>query len=223
MSLSRRMQLLSWANETDGWISEDDFGSELRYSGPVLSSLQGLDTEGRVIYMGTFNMIMFPALHLTYLVLPQSLVAPFVSTLHLTGYHDASVEQAALADFIRQGHFTRHIRRMWTVYSERQAALIRACRRHLAGILEVSESDAGLHLVAWLVNGMDDRQAAALAASESLYTTPLSSYYAKDPSENVLLLGYASSSPRQLGNAVERLARALTGTDSAVHLSRRSP
>ncbi|MDQ4106850.1 MAG: PLP-dependent aminotransferase family protein, partial [Actinomycetota bacterium] len=156
MSLPRRLRLLEWAKRTGARIVEDDYDSEYRYSGRPLEALQGLDSGGRVIYVGTFSKVLFPSLRLGYLVVPENLVDAFCAARALSDRHAPVVEQAVLTDFIVEGHFSRHMRRMRTLYTERQAALVEAAGRKLAGILEVRPAEAGMHLVGWLPEGADD-------------------------------------------------------------------
>ncbi len=163
MSLNRRLALLEWASASGAWILEDDYDSEYRYAGRPLAALQGLDTAGRVIYVGTFSKVLFPALRLGYLVVPPELVDAFVAARALADRHSPSVTQAALADFIDGGHFARHVRRTRALYAERQAALVRAAQRTLGGLLEVAPAEAGMHLMGWLPVGVDDRVAARAA------------------------------------------------------------
>ena len=174
MSLQRRLALLEWASASGAWILEDDYDSEYRYAGRPLAALQGLDTAGRVIYAGTFSKVLFPALRLGYLVVPPELVDAFVAARALADRHSPSVTQAALADFIDGGHFARHVRRTRALYAERQAALVRAARRTLGGLLEVAPAEAGMHLMGWLPAGVDDRAAARAALARDVDAPPLS-------------------------------------------------
>jgi GntR family transcriptional regulator / MocR family aminotransferase len=165
MSLARRLALLDWANRSGAWILEDDYDSEYRYSGRPLSSLQGLDDGGRVLYLGTFSKVLSPALRLGYLVVPPDLVDAFVAARALVDRHSPMMEQAVLVEFIAEGHFARHVRRMRSLYAERRDALVEALGRGLAGLIEVGAVDAGLHLVGWLPEGTDDREASRRAAA----------------------------------------------------------
>ena len=117
MSLSRRLALLDWANRTSAWILEDDYDSEYRYVARPLAALQGLDKSGRVIYIGTFSKVLFPSLRLGYMVVPSDLVEPFARARAGVGWCCPFIDQAVLADFISEGHFTRHIRRMRSIYA----------------------------------------------------------------------------------------------------------
>jgi GntR family transcriptional regulator/MocR family aminotransferase len=134
MSLPRRMALLAWARRRGAWIAEDDYDSEFRYAGRPLAALQGLDTAGRVIYIGTFSKVLFPALRLGYMVVPAGTVEAFAAARALSDRHPPGPSQALVAEFLAEGHFARHIRRMRTLYAERQAALVSATRREWSGL-----------------------------------------------------------------------------------------
>ena len=210
MSLARRLHLLEWAKNSRAWIVEDDYDSEFRYAGRPLASLQGLDQTGRVIYVGTFSKTIFPALRLGYLVVPENLIEVFAAARALSDSHSPSIDQAVLTDFIEAGHFARHIRRMRALYAERQAVLVAAAKRELAGLLDVSADEAGMHLVGWLPENVDDKIAAEKAAAQNIVTKPLSVYSAEPLLRGGLILGYTAFSAGQIKNGVERLARALT-------------
>jgi GntR family transcriptional regulator / MocR family aminotransferase len=215
MSLARRLALLEWAGRSGAFILEDDYDSEYRYAGRPLASLQGLDAGGRVIYLGTFSKVLFPALRLGYLVVPPDLVDPFVAARALTDRHSPSVTQAALADFIAEGHFARHVRRTRALYAERQAVLVDTAARLLAGALRVPPAEAGLHLVGWLPPGTDDRAASTAAAARSVEAAALSAFRMRPTGPGGLLLGYAGLSPREIRDGVDRLATALDRRRSA--------
>ena len=210
MSLSRRLALLEWARTAGAWVLEDDYDSEYRYAGRPLAALQGLDSDGRVIYLGTFSKVMLPSLRLGYLVLPPDLVDAFVAARAIADRHSPSVDQAALADFIEDGQLERHIRRMRMLYADRQAALIDAARRELGGLLDLTPSEAGMHLVGWLPPGADDRAASLRAADHRVEAPPISQYYIGAPGRPGLALGYAAVPPKESRAAVRRLAAALT-------------
>ena len=162
--------------------------------------------------MGTFSKVLFPALRLGYLVVPPELVDAFVAARALTDRHSPSVTQAALADFIDGGHFARHVRRTRALYAERQAALVRAARRSLSGLLEVTPAEAGMHLMGWLPAGVDDRAAARAALARDVDTPPLASFRvrpARRGERGGLVLGYAAYTPREIDDASSRLAAAL--------------
>ena len=147
MSLPRRLALIEWAKLNNAWIIEDDYNSEFRYAGRPLSSLQGLDTAGRVIYVGTFSKTIFPSLRIGCAVIPPELIDVFTSARALNDVQSPAIDQAILTEFIAEGHFARHIRRMRKLYERRQQILIKECEKHLNGLLEVKKADAGMHLV----------------------------------------------------------------------------
>jgi GntR family transcriptional regulator/MocR family aminotransferase len=218
MSLARRLALLDWAHETGGWILEDDYDSEYRYAGRPLAALQGLDARrpdrgGRVIYLGSFSKVLFPGLRLGYLVVPEALAAPFARARAALDDHPSTIVQPALAAFIEEGHFAAHLRRMRTLYAGRQAALLTAARRHLAGLLELEPDEAGLHLVARptsaLAARMSDREAARRAEAAGVTVSPLSTYFLGAPSAQGLLLGYAGVPEDEIDRVVRFLAGAL--------------
>jgi GntR family transcriptional regulator/MocR family aminotransferase len=209
MSLRRRLALLDWASSRSAWILEDDYDSEYRYVGRPLASLQGLDRQGHVLYLGSFSKVLFPALRLGYLVVPPTLVSAFSTAQASLGGSPPSLEQAVLTDFINEGHFVRHVRRMRTLYAERQAALLRAMRRELNGLLDVPAFESGMHLLAWLPEGMDDRTASAHATAAGIVARPLSGFATAPLRRGGLLLGYAALRPSQIREGVRRLAAAL--------------
>ncbi len=212
MSLARRLALLEWASRAGAWILEDDYDSEYRYASRPLAALQSLDSENRVIYFGTFSKVLFPALRLGYMVVPPDLVEAFIAARALVDRHSPTVEQIVLADFITEGHFTRHIRRMRALYSERQATLVETARRELAGLLDVCPAEAGMHLVGWLPEGVDDRAAAARAAALGVEVGPLSAYGVEPTGlgrQGGLLLGYAHLDAEEIRSSVRKLAEAL--------------
>ena len=213
MSLTRRLALIEWARQNDSWIIEDDYDSEFRYSGRPLASLQGLDRSGeRVIYVGTFSKTIFPALRLGFMVVPENLIDVFTAARALLDSHSPSIDQAVLTDFIEQGYFSRHIRRMRQLYAERQAVLVSAATKDLTGLLEVAPDEAGMHLVGWLPAGVCDKLAAQRAKEEDIEVKPLSAYAVVQGDLDLpggLILGYTAFSPGQIRHGVRQLAKAL--------------
>ncbi|HVF27178.1 MAG TPA: PLP-dependent aminotransferase family protein [Pyrinomonadaceae bacterium] len=209
MSLARRLALLEWANRAGAWIIEDDYNSEYRYAGRPLASLQGLDAEGRVLYVGTFSKTIFPALRLGCLVVPPDLVDVFAAARALTDRHSATLDQAILTDFIEDGHFARHVRRMRVLYEERQGILVAAAERELSGLLDAPPAAAGMHLVGWLPEGVSDKAASESAARQRVKATPLSAYSLDPLSRGGLVLGYTALNARQIKDGVRKLAKAL--------------
>ena len=216
MSASRRLQLLDWAESARAWILEDDYDSEYRYESLPIPSLQGLDRNGRVIYIGTFSKVLFPSLRLGYLVIPSELIKRFHGVRLAMDIGPAAFSQAVLADFIREDHFSRHIRRMRLSYRERRNALLANLRSSLGSRVEVTGEQAGMHLCVFL-NGIGDREIAQRAALAKLWLIPLSSSYVSGKgSRQGFILGFGSTSPEQMPGAVEKLRVALGSGKEAV-------
>jgi len=209
MSLSRRLALLDWARRAKAWVVEDDYDSEFRFAGRPLAAMQGLDRDGRVIYMGTFSKTLFPSLRLGYLVVPPDLVEAFVASRSVIDRQTATLTQAVVADFLNEGHFLRHIRRMRTLYRERQETLVRAAKREMGGELEVCPGETGLHVMGWLCEKWDDRQASHAATEAGVKATPLSSYCIEPHERGGLMLGFGAYDSRQIRDSIRRLASAL--------------
>lgn len=211
MSLPRRLALLDWANRKNAWIIEDDYDSEFRYAGRPLASLQGLSESNRVIYVGTFSKTIFPSLRIGCAVVPPELVGVFSNARAMNDVHSSVVEQAILADFISEGHFARHVRRMRTLYETRRNVLLEECEKYLKNLLEVERADAGMHLVGWLPEGSNAAEISRRAAEQNLKLKLISTYYIK---KSVLrdgfILGYTAFDERQIRHAVKKLKTILT-------------
>ncbi len=172
-------------------------------------ALQGLDRDGRVIYVGTMTKVMFPGLRVGYMVVPEQLIDAFLAVRALVDAHPSSIAQAALVDFIGEGHLAAHIRRMRALYAERQALLIETVRSRLGDRLLLAPSAAGMHLVGRLAPGLDDRAIAFTAAGAGVEAPALSSYYQGPAAVPGLLLGYAGVPEPAVAPAVTRLAAAI--------------
>jgi len=205
MSATRRMLLLNWASRKGSWIIEDDYDSEYRFGGRPIPSLQGLDTSERVIYVGTFSKVMFPALRLGYVVLPKDLVGAFHTARDATDQFSSTLYQAVMTDFIREGHFARHIRRMRMLYLERRTALVEAIQKQMSGKLEVIGAEAGMHLAALLPAGVSDVEVSKKAARIGISAMPLSSCYLKPPVRGGLILGYGGTDAPQIQEGIRKL------------------
>ena len=205
MSASRRLQLLAWAESSGSWIIEDDYDSEYRYESMPIPSLQGLDSNARVIYIGTFSKVLFPSLRLGYIVLPPDLVERFLAARLAMDISPAGFHQAVLADFIREGHFSRHIRRMRLLYAERRSVLIENIREQLGPETEIIGGQAGMHL-SLTVDGIDDREITNHAAEQRLWLVPLSSCYLSSPARQGFILGFGSTPVEQIPEAVSKLS-----------------
>lgn len=217
MSLQRRLNLLEWASENDAWIIEDDYDSEFRYSGRPLPALQGLDRHSRVLYVGTFSKTVFPGLRLGCVVVPPDLVDVFSAARALTDLHSPVTDQMILAEFIAEGHFERHVRRMRTLYRERQAILINEVEKRLAGVLDVPKADAGMHAIGWLPKGVSDVSISTKAAEHGMRIAPVSKYAVNKLPRGGLMLGYTAFNERQIKEGVKKLAKIL---DEKVVISR---
>jgi GntR family transcriptional regulator / MocR family aminotransferase len=209
MSLPRRMNLLEWASHADAWILEDDYDSEYRWSGRPLDALQGLDDAGKVLYIGTFSKVLFPALRLGYLVAPPLLLEPLLATRYFIDLHVPILEQMALCDFLREGYYVRYLRQMREHYQQRRELLLNALRTQLGGLLDVHAPEAGMRLVGWLPPDKDDRRAADLAATVGVEVAPLSRYSLSPLPRGGLLLSFANSNQEELLLGVKRLAAVL--------------
>jgi GntR family transcriptional regulator/MocR family aminotransferase len=209
MSLARRLALLDWAKQTRAWILEDDYDSEYRYTGRPLAAMQGLDQDGRVIYIGTLSKVLMPALRLGYLVVPADLVEAFTNARALTDRHAPLLEQVVLSEFIAQGHFARHLRRMRAVYAERQTILRRAVERDLSAWIQLEPAASGLHLVGMLRASRNDRALAQHALRQHVELAPLSYFYLQKPIRSGIIMGYAAFSEHALREGVKRLRGAL--------------
>jgi GntR family transcriptional regulator/MocR family aminotransferase len=211
LSIERRLELLAWASRLGAFIVEDDYDGEYRYDAQPLEALAGLDREGSTIYVGTFSKILFPALRLGYLVLPKSLVEPFVATKAIGDTGTAALEQLALADFIDAGHFDRHLRRTTVSNAARRKTLVAAMREQFGDRAEVCGANAGLHVFAWLKgkSGGPIRDAAGRAEKAGIGLYTADPFYAKPPDRTAILLGYAPLRERDIREGIRRLAAAL--------------
>ena len=209
MTAARRLALLDWAHREGAWLLEDDYDSEYRYVSRPLGALQGMDAHERVIYIGTFSKVLFPALRVGYLVVPATLRQRFVDARETFDLFSPTLYQLVLADFLREGHFARHLRRMRGVYRARRDALLSGLARHCADRLSVTNADAGLHLAALLEDGLDDRDVVRRMAARELTATPLSSCYAGGSGRSGLLLGFGGSTERRLLEATRVLGQVL--------------
>jgi GntR family transcriptional regulator/MocR family aminotransferase len=219
MPLPRRAALLNWAAREGVWIVEDDYESEFQAPGHMLPSLQGLDRAGRVIYLGTFSKLLFPSLRLGYAVLPEDLVTPFTAARHLADRQSSALIQAIMLEFMLDGHFARHLKRMRAHYAERQQVLIEQSRRRLGEVVEIRPVESGMYLTAWLPPGWSDRDAAHALAQAGVATVPLSALTLDTARRPGLVLGYTGHSPAAMSRAIEIMATVLTRPIGPTNLS----
>jgi GntR family transcriptional regulator/MocR family aminotransferase len=209
MSAPRRLALLEWARHRNAWIIEDDYDSEYRYVSRPLGALQGMEEHGRVIYVGTFSKVLFPALRVGYLIVPPALWEQFVAAREALDLFSPTLYQLVLADFIREGHFVRHLRRMRGVYLRRRDALLDGLSRHCADELELLNADAGLHVATTLRAGADDEDVVRRAALEKLSPAALSACYLGGERRSGLLLGFGGFNERRITRATRTLGEIL--------------
>jgi GntR family transcriptional regulator / MocR family aminotransferase len=201
MSMARRLELLEWASRSGGWIIEDDYDSEFQYTGKPLASLQGLDRGGRVIYVGTLSKVLFPGLRLGFAVVPPALVDMFRGARFLTDRSPPVLQQIMTAEFMAQGHFTSHIRRMRTVYRQARDVLIDAVASNLGDLVDIEVPECGMQLVVHFRDGVCDRAIATAAGRQGVVVRPVSPLYLTAAGRSGLVLGYSGFDPQQLRTA----------------------
>jgi GntR family transcriptional regulator/MocR family aminotransferase len=207
LSLSRRLELLTWAQGNNTVVIEDDYDSEFRYDSRPIPALQGLDRQDSVIYIGTVSKILFPSLRIGYLILPPSLVKVFATVRWLIDRHTPAIEQQMLADFINEGYLERHIRRLRNLYDRRRQALVMALKRYLGERVQIFGANAGIHLMVKIETSLSDRAIIEAAArlGVGLFTTE--NYYLQGISKGEFLLGYSEPNEIQIEEGIKILAQ----------------
>jgi len=205
MRMEERLQLLAIAERRKAFIIEDDYDGEYRFRGRPVPALRALDRSERVIYVGTFGKTLFSSLRLGFLVVPRALSEPFARAVSVTGQFAPLLLQATLADFIREGYFAAHLRRMRRLYARRQEHFIELCRRHLGQWMTVSENDSGMQVFGRFRLPLDDREVAAAALPHGIDVQPVSINFHHDEAEHGLLLGYAGLNGEQTVRAIAAL------------------
>lgn len=208
MRIEERLQLLAIADRAGAWIIEDDYDGEYRYRGSPIPALRGLDHADRVIYIGSFGKTLIPALRIGYLIVPRELSESFDKAVSITGQFAPLILQATVNDFIRQGYFATHLKRMRRLYARRQAQFVHLCEEHLGEWVSVAENDAGMQVLASFKRPMSDRDVVAAAVKEGLDVQGISNNYHSTMPEHGLLLGYAAHDERQSLRAVQALRAA---------------
>ena len=211
MPIARRIQLLNWANENpEHYLIEDDYDSEFKYSGRPIPSLQGLDTGEKVIYIGAFSKSLAPSMRVSYIVLPEQLLAAYNEKLTFYICPVPAIEQKALFRFINEGHFERHLNKMRNIYKKKRETLVFAIQQYLPGV-KIIGANAGLHLLLEIGNGMEEAKLIAAAHNQGVKVYGLSGYYSGEHSlikHPTILLGYATMRQNEIADAVRLLKNA---------------
>lgn len=208
MRIEERLQLLDIAERHGAWIVEDDYDGEYRFRGRPVPALAGLDHADRVVYVGSFGKTLIPALRIGYLIVPKELSESFDRAVSITGQFAPLILQATVDDFIKQGYFATHLKRMRRLYARRQANFVRLCEQHLGDWITVSENDSGMQLLASFRQPFKDTDVVAAALKEGLDVQGISMNYHSTEPEHGLLLGYAAMDERQITKAVLALRAA---------------
>lgn len=211
MSADRRMELLNWAKDAEAWIVEDEYDAEYRYRGKPVAALQSLDHSGSVIYVGTFTKMLFNALRIGFMVVPERLAGPFEAARSFIDRHPPTLDQAILAEFITDGHFGHHVRKMRQIYMERMGSLKEAEKKYLGGLIRIDDAIVGMRTVGWLQAGVPEKAAVQRARMLGLEVGSLSTFVTKNVQEPALVLGFAGCNPSELRRGVTVLAAALRG------------
>ncbi|PEG08745.1 MocR-like pyridoxine biosynthesis transcription factor PdxR [Bacillus wiedmannii] len=210
MPITRRTQLLQWAKkEEDRYIIEDDYDSEFRYSGKPIPALQGLDTNGKVIYMGTLSKALLPSLRMSYIVLPKNVIKKYQKEYLFYTQSVSRMDQEVIRKFLNEGYWEKHIHKMRVVYRKKRDRLVFEIEKYFSNRVEVIGEDSGLHILLQVHNGMREEELIKEAAKYSIKIYPVSTYY-KDGTapENVVLLGFAILSEDEIAKAIQLLHKA---------------
>ena len=215
MNVSRRLELLAWARRHQAWIIEDDYDSDYRFSSRPLGALQGMNGAAQVIYTGTFSKVLFPALRLGYVVAPPSLVEKFIAQRLTLDLFPQTLDQLVLTDFLCEGHFSRHVRRMRAIYQNRRDTLVSEIDKHLGDLLTIVNADAGMHLTARLPRGFDDVEVVRLARARGISAIALSTCYVANSGDPGLVLGFGGVPEADIVRGVQTLAGVLANASRA--------
>ena len=205
MPMEQRLNLIHLAEAWNAWIIEDDFDGEYRFQGQPIPALQGISASNRVVYVGTFAKVLFPAMRLGFLVVPEPIRDTIISALSVTGQFAPLLTQAALADFMNEGHFTRHLRRMRRLYAERRQYFLDAAERHLGEWLRFHGSESGIQVVGIFRTERDDVAVARAALDQGINVSPLSIQYRHGKAQRGLAMGFAAVDANTTEKAMIRL------------------
>ena len=213
MPIERRLDFLAWAAERNGWIVEDDYDSEYRYGQQPIPSMQGLDAAERTFYVGSFSKVVCPALGLGYVIVPELLTNTCERVLRLLSRSPSKIDQMVLSEFIREGHFGRHLRRMRKTHASRRATFVSELESNLSSKLEIIGSSAGLHCTALFRNRKSDVSAVAALEAAGITARPLSTYYSQHTPKkerlNGLVFGFACATSAQIRRGMQTVAEVL--------------
>ncbi|QLF70515.1 PLP-dependent aminotransferase family protein [Peteryoungia desertarenae] len=206
LSMARRLSLIDWAQDAGAYIIEDDYDSEFRFAGPPLSALQGIDAQGRVIYVGTFSKTLLPGFRIGYLVAPDELCERMLTIRRLTDRFPSTLAEEALTEFLRDGHFSAHVKRARRRVKAARDALVAALQ---GGPFAVTQPEQGLHLLAGLPDDADDRALARLALDSGFGPRALSPLYAREARRKGLVIGFSGFPAVELADAARRFVARL--------------
>ncbi|MTC61037.1 aminotransferase class I/II-fold pyridoxal phosphate-dependent enzyme [Providencia rustigianii] len=209
LSLSRRLALLDWAQQNNAWIFEDDYNSEFRFLSKPIQALQGLDNHQRVIYAGTFSKMMYPGFRLGFLIVPENLSEAFTMMKYYSDSHCSYLEQAALAQFIQEGHYARHIRKIRKICHERQNAFCQHIQLYVPHLFDVQMTDSGIHTVCWIKQGYSLDIILKQCRELNFGAQPLSRYCINSPNNNAILFGYAAHTEQDIIQSIQNLSQKL--------------
>jgi GntR family transcriptional regulator / MocR family aminotransferase len=210
MSAERRVELLTWAVSAAAWIIEDEYDAEYRYSGKPIASLHSLDRSGSVIYVGTFTKMLFNALRIGFIIVPEHLVETFRIARSFMDRHAPTLDQAVLTEFINEGHFGHHVRKMRQVYSDRSQLLVQEANRRLSGLLDVEHAQSGMCTVAWIKTRVTEMVLTRRAEHLGLEVRPISSFVSKYEQKPALMLGFAGCNESEIERGVSVLEAILS-------------
>ena len=210
MPMEQRLNLIHMAEAWNSWIIEDDYDSEYRFQGHPIPALQGISASSRVVYVGTFAKILFPAMRLGFLVVPDAIREGMVSALSVTGQFAPLLTQAALADFMNEGHFTRHLRRMRRLYAARRQFFMDTCEGNLSPWLRLRRTESGIQLVGLFHENCDDKVIAHAALEQGVNVSPLSIQYRHSKVQRGLVMGFAAADEKTTKKAMSKLRDVLS-------------
>jgi GntR family transcriptional regulator / MocR family aminotransferase len=209
MPQARRNAFIAWAKQTDGWIIEDDYDSEFRYSGRPIPSLAGLDANQKTIYIGSFSKIFSSGLHMGFVVIPEALIPLFIDNIKKFGSKASIMPQRPLALFMRHGEYYRHIRRVRRIYAERRQVFINLLQTHLGELITFEDHKAGMHIAVRLPSFLKDSEVSEKLAQHGITCHALSSYYASSSAQNGLLMGFCSFTESEMEQAMIKLKQVI--------------